>query len=66
MNLGHDPETDEVTDDVIILSHEARADHALRNILTVASFYEPGDDPVDTLAAIRAMARRALFSRTTP
>lgn len=62
--LDHDPKTDETTDEVIVLNHEASAAHALRNILTVASFYEPGDDPHETMAAIRSMARRALFGRS--
>ena len=59
--LDHNPRTDETTDEVIVLNHEARAAHALRNILCVASFYEPGDDPKETMTAIRSMARRALF-----
>lgn len=62
--LDNDPGTDETTDEVIVLNHEARAAHALRNILTVASFYEPGDDPQETMGAIRSMARQALFGRS--
>jgi hypothetical protein len=64
MMLEDDPATDQATEEDIVLNHEARAAHALRNILTVASFYEPGDDPEETMAAIRAMARRALFGRS--
>ena len=61
MKLEHDPDRNEIPDDVTVVDGDAA--HALRNILTIASFHEPDDDPRVTLSAIRSIARRALFSK---
>lgn len=64
MKLEHDPDRTEIADEVTVIDTEVRAAHALRNILTIASFHEPEDDPRVTLSAIRSIARRALFSKS--
>lgn len=65
MKLEPTPTPVEVPCDAVFLDADGKAAHALRNILTVASFHEPEDDPHTTLAAIRSIARRALFNKTS-
>jgi hypothetical protein len=65
MKLERDADPTATEADPIHLDPARTADHALRNILTLAAFYEPEvDDVQETLAAIRSIARRALFTKT--
>jgi hypothetical protein len=65
VKLERNPDAVEAGPAPIELDPARSADHALRNILTLAAFYEPEEDDVqETLAAIRSIARRALFSKT--
>ena len=64
MRLEHDPVVVRTGGDPTEFDPLQRKDHALRNIITLASFHEPDDDVQQTLAAIRSIARRALFSKT--
>jgi hypothetical protein len=65
VKLEQNPDAVETGPEQIELDPARSADHALRNILTLAAFYEPEEDDVqETLAAIRSIARRALFSKT--
>lgn len=60
MKLEHGSARDVSEEHPIVLDPEQAAAHALRNILTIASFYETSDDARETLAAIRELARRGL------
>lgn len=55
-----EPEAREMQHPIAHASGHDHAAHALRNILTIASFYEGEDDPRDALAAINSIAQRGL------
>jgi hypothetical protein len=50
----------ELQDPVANASGHDHAAHALRNILTIASFYEGEDDARDALVAINSIVQRGL------
>ena len=61
MQLEHgDDRADITVEQPIALDPEQAAAHALRNILTIASFYETNDDARAAIAAIRELARKGL------
>lgn len=55
-----EPDVREIHDPVGHASHHDHAAHALRNILTIASFYEGEDDARDALVAISSIVQRGL------
>lgn len=55
-----EPDAREMKGPVANASGHDHAAHALRNILTIASFYEGDDDPRDALAAINSIVQRGL------
>ena len=59
---GDEMRTDvlEIQDPVVNASGHDHAAHALRNILTIASFYESEDDAHDALVAINSIVQRGL------